>query len=512
MLDRDLDAREVENSEWDPADLDALGEEIANFAVRIDVAEHALIHKLRVFDAHGAWARAGFLSCAQWLSWRIGLGRKAAREKVRVARALADLPRIDALFGRGELSYSKVRAITRVATAETEQDFIDVALHATASQLERLTRCYQRCVEIGGTVELPPTGQRRYVRRAETLGGMVKIEMQLAPEEAAVVWDAIEAACDRAQAGEGGGEASAGASGEASAGASGEASAGASEEASVGARGEASAEASAEPSPGAEPTEEQRRADAIVDVAHAYLEHRPRTRGSAYELVLLTSKHQLEHGPGGVGGFLRDGTPVPLAVARMLACDCGHVDVTVGPADDAHVDAGATVPVHAGTTSHHELLDIGRRSRSIPAAIGRALWLRDGGCRVPGCGRRRHLHGHHIRGWAEGGPTKLDNLVLLCPGHHRMVHEGELRITRENHGENHGELLFQTAHGLSLTGAPARPSSGEELEELERFFTEADLHLDPSVNFPRWDGTPLDLAEGMAWLTRAIGAGPAGTT
>jgi hypothetical protein len=496
---------EVDTSEWDPVKWDALGEEIASFAVRIDVAEHAMIHKLRLFDAHGAWARAGFLSCAQWLSWRIGLGLKAAREKVRVARALADLPQVDALFGRGELSYWKVRAITRVATGETEQEFIDVALHATASQLERLTRCYLRCVEIGAAVELPPSGQRRYVRRAETLGGMIKIEMQLAPEEAAVVWEAIEAACDRAQASD------AGASPQASAGASPQAFAGASPQASAG----ASPQASAGASPSAEPTEEQRRADAIVDLAHAYLEHRPRTRGSAYELVLLTSKHQLEHGPGGVGGFLRDGTPVPLAVARMLACDCGHVDVTVGSAGEGHVDHHVDHHVEPGGLGRHELLDIGRRSRSIPAAIGRALWLRDGGCRVPGCGRRRHLHGHHIQGWAEGGPTKLDNLVLMCPGHHRMVHEGELLVTREEHGENKGEhkgenkgdLVFRTRRGLSLTGAPARPSSGEELAELERFFEEADLHLDPSVNFPRWDGTPLDLAEGVAWLTRATGRG-----
>jgi hypothetical protein len=158
-----------------------------------------------------------------------------------------------------------------------------------------------------------------------------------------------------------------------------------------------------------------------------------------------------------------------------------------------------------------ELLDIGRRSRSIPAAIGRALWLRDWGCRVPGCGRRRHLHGHHLRGWAEGGATKLDNLVLLCSGHHRMIHEGELTLTREPSGA----LTFQNASGLSLTGAPARPISGEELDELERFFDratsspgfdDADLHLDPSTNMPRWDGRPLDLADSVSWLLMADSA------
>ena len=99
--------------------LEALGDEIATFAARIDVAEHALITRLRVFDMHEAWGPAGFKSCAEWLSWRIGVGIKAAREKVRVARALGTLKQVDALFGRGELSYSKVRAITRVATLQS---------------------------------------------------------------------------------------------------------------------------------------------------------------------------------------------------------------------------------------------------------------------------------------------------------------------------------------------------------------------------------------------------------
>jgi hypothetical protein len=120
--------------------LEALGEEIATFAARVDVATHALITKLRKFDEHEGWARADVVTCAHWLSWRTGIGLNAAREKVRVARALGELPHIDKLFSRGKLSYSKVRAITRVATPEKEQDFVDIALHATASQTERLAR------------------------------------------------------------------------------------------------------------------------------------------------------------------------------------------------------------------------------------------------------------------------------------------------------------------------------------------------------------------------------------
>ena len=229
----------------------------------------------------------------------------------------------------------------------------------------------------------------------------------------------------------------------------------------------------------AEPPAEQRRADALVDLARAYLEHRPRTRGSGYELVLLTSREQLADGPGGVGGFLRDGTPVPLAVARMLACDGGRVDVSVD-------DRG-------------QLLDVGRRTRSIPAAIGRALWLRDGGCRVPGCGRRRHLQGHHVVGWAQGGATKLDNLVLLCHAHHRRIHEGVLQVGFDAAGA----LQFRTATGLKLSQMPARPVDGCGLDELDRLFADADLILDPSVNFPRWDGRRMDLRDSLTWLLMA---------
>ena len=378
--------------------LEALGEEIATFAARIDIAEHALLTRLRLFDAHDAWANTGLLSCAQWLSWRTGLGIKAAREKVRVARALGSLDKVDALFGRGELSYSKVRAITRIATPQTEQDWVDVAVHTTAAQIERLTRAYQRSRDLCSPVsELPgelPRNQRRFVRRAETHGGMVRIEMQLPPEEAAVVWDAMQSASDERD-----------------------------DKASAGASAEASAP---QPAPATNGEQlEQERANAIVNVARAYLKHRPRTLGSGYELVLITSKQQLEHGPGGVGGFLRDGTPVPLQAARMLACDSARVDVVVG-------EAG-------------ELLDVGRSTRSIPSAIGRALWLRDGGCRVPGCGRKQHLHGHHIQGWAEAGPTKLSNLVLVCPGHHRMIHEGAL--STELRG---GKIMFIDQRGSDI--------------------------------------------------------------
>jgi hypothetical protein len=586
------------------AQLQALGEEIATFAARIDVATHALITRLRQFDAHEGHAYAELATCAHWLSWRTGIGLNAAREKVRVARALGELPRIDKLFSRGELSYSKVRAITRVATPETEQDFIDIALHATAAQIERLARAYERTREDeDDTIPKP----RRYVRRSKTFRGMERIEMQLPPEEAAIVWDALMSAMDAggksgdaardasnlestgagaSEDGMNGSEAPAlGSTGEATdvtAGTSEHASsegatngseedgsateasdvsaerseavgarsgapaaasqrdvtrehevAGASTGSSPDARGHRAANAAACasesaagpagrpsrvtaevrdaedkcPEDGAGPAggsasknghahadgccagapmlpandgqeQEEARADAMVDLARAYLRTRPRTLGSGYELVIITTQERLEAGGSTAGAIMRDGTPLPLDVARMLACDSARVNMTAD-------QSGA-------------MLDVGRSTRTIPPAIARALWVRDGCCRVPGCGRRRHLQAHHIEHWVDGGPTCMGNLMLVCSYHHKCLHDGRLFVEVRD-----GKLVFLDAQGRERPAAPPSAATGEELEALERFLQDADLHIDPSVNEPRWDGTRLDMDEALAWMSVA---------
>ena len=124
--------------------LDALADQIADFSLRINLTTHALFTHLREFDTHDGWSGSGFSSTAAWLTWRIEVSPSAAREHVRGARALGELHLIDAAFASGKLSYSKVRALTRVATPETEQDFLDIAMHATAAQIERLAGAYRR--------------------------------------------------------------------------------------------------------------------------------------------------------------------------------------------------------------------------------------------------------------------------------------------------------------------------------------------------------------------------------
>lgn len=114
-------------------EIDALADDIAIAAAHIDAATHRLLTSIRHFDAAGGWACQGARSCAHWLSWRIGLGLGAAREKVRVAKALADLPHIDAALSRGELSFAKVRALTRVATTDNELLLLQYARPARSS-------------------------------------------------------------------------------------------------------------------------------------------------------------------------------------------------------------------------------------------------------------------------------------------------------------------------------------------------------------------------------------------
>src|SRR6266511_4298229 len=125
------------------AALDRLGDEIAELSAHLDAASARLLDLIREFDARGGWGN-GFRSCAHWLSWRVGLDLGAAREKVRVARTLGSLPLLAGALSRGELSYAKVRALTRVATPETEARLLNVGRAGTASHVEVVVRGWRR--------------------------------------------------------------------------------------------------------------------------------------------------------------------------------------------------------------------------------------------------------------------------------------------------------------------------------------------------------------------------------
>jgi hypothetical protein len=179
-----------------PMPIDALGERIAELAARIHAATYELLVMLREYDEGRGWNN-GFLSCAHWLNWRIGIDLGAAREKVRVARALPGLPRIADALRRGTISYAKMRAITRVATPETEQRLLDVALAGTAAHVERIVRAWRRTDRVIAAQEADALHLSRHLTTWIDDDGMVVLRGRLTPEIGSVVLRALQAASDQ---------------------------------------------------------------------------------------------------------------------------------------------------------------------------------------------------------------------------------------------------------------------------------------------------------------------------
>jgi hypothetical protein len=124
-------------------DLERLGNEITELAAHIHAATFQLLELVRLFDEEQGWGSDGVNSCAHWLNWKCGMNIGAAREKVRVSHALPDLPQISAAFREGRISYSKVRAMRRVATRQNEEYLLMIARHGTAAHVERLVSAYR---------------------------------------------------------------------------------------------------------------------------------------------------------------------------------------------------------------------------------------------------------------------------------------------------------------------------------------------------------------------------------
>ena len=422
----------------------ALGDRIAEQAFQLDAALHRLLTDLRAFDAAGYWGDAGAASCASWLAWRVGWDPGTAREHVRVARALGALPRIDAALGAGRLSYSKVRAITRVATPATEAALLEDAHHTTAAQLELICRKL-RAVQRLGEQSADDVRARRTVTRRARDDGLVAIEAVLPPDEAAVVWAAIEH--EAALASEAGGAGGAG--------------------------------VSAEARPPAT------RVDGLVAMCQAALRGDAPERAPV-EVVLTIARDALAATAAtgaapaaAVVGVFADGTAVAAETARRLACDCGVVTLTEAPAGQP--------------------LSVGRRTRSIPPAIARALARRDVTCRFPGCTNRRFLAGHHLTHWIHGGATALGNLCRLCPSHHRFVHEHGYRVELRD-----GEPVF-FRRGREVHAEPPRVIDTTRAWAAIRAGNAA-MPIDATTGQCAWDGRPVDYARVVGDLVRLAAA------
>ena len=485
----DADVRMGEYQREEEA-LEALEAEITQLWGHINAATAHFLALLAEFDRREGWAQHGIASCAHWLSWQCGIGPVAAREKVRVARALTSLPKIAGAFGEGRLSYSKVRALTRVATAETEDTLLNIALNGTAAHVERTVRGFRRAVRYLERDEAEAMHERRYLDCRRESDGSVRLEARLAPEVGEMLLKALEAAHaqleERAGDAEGAGAVAADAD--------------AADAAAVPANVSAETsrmrpalppcwDAGSENVSAETPRRSvsQRRADALEHILGRFLAGKcSGSANGAHEVVVHIAHDALRDVPESSGAEFDSGHIVAVETARRLGCD------------------GALVGVVEGAKG--EPLAVGRRTRAVPPAIRRALRVRDGGCRFPGCDRSRYVHAHHIKHWADGGETRLDNLVTLCSQHHRQVHEGgygvrvnegEIQFTRPDGrvippaGKGHGECFSGN------TPATCRPSSGCEepadgAERLAAFNAARGLAIDAGTARCGWGGERMD--------------------
>ena len=372
---------------------DRLGDEIARLSAQVDTAIARLLTLIREFDDQRGWSN-GFRSCADWLAWRVGLDIVAARERVRIARALGALPILAGALERGELSYAKVRALTRIATPETEGGLLTMGRMNTAAQIGRMIqrrRVLDRAAE-------RRDARRRYESRSLHVyrdeSGMVVINGRLDPEGGAVFMQALAAAQDALY------------------------------------RRHASERVGPSLMAPRTPTPVQQNADALTLLAEAALHHElePGAPGERYQVVLHVDDTVLASSDE-VGESTLDGIHASAEASARLSCD-----------------ASRTWMRH---DSEGNVLEVGRRTRTVPPALRRALLHRDQVCRFPGCGRR-FVQAHHIHHWAHGGPTILSNLVLLCRYHHRAVHEEGYGIA---HGDG-GRLISLDPAGVVLPQAP----------------------------------------------------------
>jgi hypothetical protein len=399
--------------------LPELETQVAAWAAHISAGTCRWLELVGELDARGPWTQDGCGSCAEWLAWRCALTPRSAREHVRVARRIRELPLIHAGFASGELSYAKVRAVTRVASVESEQELLGLARHATAAQLEQIVRGYQRAT----SEEMNALEDAQYLGTYWDEDGSLVVHGLLAPEEGALLLRALEAMRDR-----------------------------------LWHRPEETCRGSAEP------RRQPSSAEALAAIAQLALAEPAGTEagGGPCQVVVHVDEAVLEGGDGAC--LLEDGPAIAPETAKRLACDASVR--RVGEQDGV-------------------VLDLGRRRRTTPPSLRRALQLRDRGCRYPGCTNRLFTDAHHVQHWTNGGETKLDNLLLLCRRHHRLVHD-EGGHSVEPLAD--GSFRFRDQWGNAIPSVP-RPPPGS----AERLLAHgATLGIDQNT-CADGDNDPLDL-------------------
>jgi hypothetical protein len=435
--------------------LERVEAQICELAGHLAAATCRFLVLLADFDARRGWASWEMGSCAQWLSWKCQMSSGTAREHVRVARALRDLPVIRARFAAGRLSYAKVRALTRITTPATEAGLAELAGPMTANQLERFARAHR---QVTGADDAGTRVRRRLVWRVEE-DGSLSGTFRLPPLAGAVLLKALRAACADL----------AGLPGGPPAGVSAETPA---------APGAPDADAPNAGRPAVRTSSDL--ADGLVAIAESFLAGKVAGADDAevYQVVVHAGTDVLA-GPAapaadpGVSAetsparcHVEDGPAISVSTAQMIAC-------TAALSWMRHGDAG-------------EILALGRRRRRPSSAIRRAARERDHcRCRFPGCESRR-VDLHHIQHWVNGGRTDLDNLISLCPYHHKLVHDRGYLIASPPPGGG-GTFTFYRPDGSPLPACPALPEPDGSIGEAH------DAEITPDTIIPPWYGERLDL-------------------
>ncbi|MFH5208697.1 DUF222 domain-containing protein [Antrihabitans sp. NCIMB 15449] len=391
--------------------------EICTLAGQIAAATARFLTLLAEFDARRGWAGWQLHSAAHWLSWKAGVSLHTAREQVRVANAVTVLPRIAYAFAEGRVSYSKVRALTRVATPHTEESLLRIAVQAPAAHLDRLVRGLVRQTRTPDT-DTDRAGGRWFYDD----DGYLVVSARFRPEDGARFLAALtRAEYERTRTDE----------------------------------------------TGPDTPEPDRTAPAPPNPVPAMLAMAETICAGAGSPVVSPAADVLVHvGP--------DGSPLDTSDAHLddgPGLDSQTLEAVLCTASVRLIRHGRLGPTIAWDTSQR------RPSRTLL----RQLVIRDRCCTVPGCGRTRFLHAHHVVYYSRGGPTDLDNLTLLCGEHHRALHDGLFTITAD------GNQIFTFAdlNGRRIDYAPLLSGDVDDLSRRYR-------HIDPDAVTADWSGEPLD--------------------
>ena len=441
-----------------------LESEICQLAGHLAAATCRFLALLAEFDARRGWAAWDMPSCTAWLSWKCQLSASAAREHVRVARALGSLPVIRAEFAAGRLSYAKARALTRIADAESDADLAEMAGPMTANQLDKFARAHRTVTR---NMDEQARLHRRLTWRHED-DGSLSLSVRLPPEDGAAVLTALRAVTQETADGD-----HDGASAEAS---------------PDDAAGERQAGASAE----ARPTSTSL-ADALVQIAEAYIAGKTRDAQNpdVYQVIIHATPDALIPDHALAGAPLPPPPPPPTPPARPLPSAAATSRMGRRSASKRCSGSPATRSGPGSATSANgDVLNVGRRRREPTPAIRRALRERDKcRCRFPGC-HRRATQAHHIQWWIYDGETSLDNLISLCGYHHRLIHQQGYQIGTPAPGV----FTFYRPDGKQILASPPLPPPNGQLHEQH------DAEITPDTIVPPWYGERLDLDYAIAVL------------